>query len=153
MLSRLLAAALLQDRPRLKIVVAGGHPDDPMSGCGGTMARLAEQGHDVLALCLTRGEAGIRGKSHDETAAIRSAEAEKSCEILKCRLRFGAQVDGRTEISPERYDEFRKILDEEKPDVAFTHWPIDAHRDHRAAALLVYDAWLRSGKKFALCPN
>jgi LmbE family N-acetylglucosaminyl deacetylase len=32
----------------------------------------------------------------------------------------------------------------------FTHWPIDAHRDHRAASLLVYDAWLQSGRKFAL---
>jgi LmbE family N-acetylglucosaminyl deacetylase len=30
------------------------------------------------------------------------------------------------------------------------HWPLDSHRDHRALALLVYDAWLRSGRAFAL---
>ena len=34
--------------------------------------------------------------------------------------------------------------------MVFTHWPIDNHADHRAMALLVYEAWLRMGKKFAL---
>jgi LmbE family N-acetylglucosaminyl deacetylase len=53
-------------------------------------------------------------------------------------------------LSSARYDAFRKLLDDEKPDVVFTHWPIDSHRDHRACSLLVYDAWLRSGRKFAL---
>jgi LmbE family N-acetylglucosaminyl deacetylase len=32
----------------------------------------------------------------------------------------------------------------------FTHWPIDNHADHRAMSMLVYDAWLRMGKRFAL---
>jgi len=34
--------------------------------------------------------------------------------------------------------------------VVFTHWPIDTHEDHRATSLLVYDAWLRMERKFAL---
>ncbi len=34
--------------------------------------------------------------------------------------------------------------------MVFTHWPIDNHADHRAISLLVYEAWLRMGKKFAL---
>jgi hypothetical protein len=29
------------------------------------------------------------------------------------------------------YDEFRSFLEAEQPDVVFTHWPIDSHRDHR----------------------
>src|SRR5438309_701098 len=61
--------------PKLTIVVAGGHPDDPESGCGGTMARYADAGNKVISLYLTRGEAGIPGKSHDEAAAIRTREA------------------------------------------------------------------------------
>jgi LmbE family N-acetylglucosaminyl deacetylase len=39
---------------------------------------------------------------------------------------------------------------DQKPDVVFTHWPIDTHRNHRAAALLTDDAWLRGGRSFAL---
>jgi LmbE family N-acetylglucosaminyl deacetylase len=135
---------------KLKVIVAGAHPDDPESGCGGTIARYSDLGHDVVVIYLTRGEAGISGKPHNEAAAIRSAEAQKACQILKARPVFAGQIDGSTEVNPARYADFGKLLDAEKPDVVFTHWPVDTHRDHRAASLLVYDAWLRSGKKFAL---
>jgi N-acetylglucosamine malate deacetylase 1 len=135
---------------KLKVLVAGAHPDDPESGCGGTICRYVDEGNEVAILYLTRGEAGIHGKSADEAAAIRTAEAKKACEILKARPLFAGQIDGRTELSAARYDAFRKLLDDEKPDVVFTHWPIDSHRDHRACSLLVYDAWLRSDRKFAL---
>ncbi|HEV3143521.1 MAG TPA: PIG-L family deacetylase, partial [Gemmataceae bacterium] len=112
---------------KLKIVVAGAHPDDPESACGGTMARYADLGHEVVALYLTRGEAGMKGKTHQEAATIRSAEAEKACEILKARAVFASQIDGSTEINAARYDDFRKLLDAEKPDLVFTHWPVDTH--------------------------
>jgi LmbE family N-acetylglucosaminyl deacetylase len=135
---------------KLKVIVAGAHPDDPESGCGGTIARYSDLGHDVVVIYLTRGEAGISAKTHDEAAAIRTAEARKACRILKARLVFAGQIDGSTEVNPARYAEFRKLLDAERPEVVFTHWPVDTHPDHRAASLLVYDAWLRSGKKFAL---
>jgi LmbE family N-acetylglucosaminyl deacetylase len=135
---------------KLKVLVAGAHPDDPESGCGGTIARYMDSGHDVAILYLTRGEAGIKGKSHEEAAAIRTAEAKKACAILKARPLFAGQIDGATEVTPARYGAFRKLVEDEKPDVVFTHWPIDSHRDHRACSLLVYDAWLRTGRKFAL---
>lgn len=133
-----------------KVLVAGAHPDDPESGCGGTIARYVAHGHDVAVLYLTRGEAGIKGKSHDEAAAIRSAEAKKACAILGARPLFAGQIDGDTKVTVAHYAAVRKIVAAEKPDVVFTHWPIDSHPDHRACSLLVYDAWLRIGRKFAL---
>ncbi|HKD37524.1 MAG TPA: PIG-L family deacetylase, partial [Pirellulales bacterium] len=123
-----------------KVIVAGGHPGDPEAACGGTITRYADQGHNVAALYLTRGEAGVAGKSHSEAAAIRTAEAKQACDILKARPLFADQIDGATEISAARYAAFRKLIDAEKPDVVFTHWPIDGHRDHLACSLLVYDA-------------
>ena len=135
---------------KLKIVVVGGHPDDPESGCGGTIALYSTLGHEVTILYLTRGEAGIEGKSHQESAAIRTAESEKACGILGAKPLFAGQIDGDTEINRARYSDFRKALDSEHPDIVLTHWPVDSHRDHRAASLLTYDAWLESGKKFAL---
>src|SRR4051794_41959947 len=51
-----------------RVVVVGGHPDDPESGCGGAMARLADSGPEVVALYLTRGGAGVKGKTHPEAA-------------------------------------------------------------------------------------
>jgi len=137
---------------KLKIIVAGGHPDDPESAAGGTMARYADLGHEVIALYLTRGELGFKeqNKTNEESAAIRSAECVKACEILKARPIFAGQIDASTEVNPARYDDFRKIIEAEKPDIVFTHWPIDAHRDHRTCSLLVYDAWQKSKPKFAL---
>jgi LmbE family N-acetylglucosaminyl deacetylase len=140
-----------EDKPRkLKVIVAGAHPDDPESAAGGTAARYADLGHDVACLYLTRGEAGLKGKTAKEAAATRTAEAEKACEILKARPLFAGQTDGDTEVNAARYDAFNKLLEAEKPDVVFTHWPVDSHRDHRVTALLVYDAWLKAGRKFAL---
>ena len=139
-----------EDQKKLKIVVAGAHPDDPESSSGGTMALYADAGHEVVALYLTRGEAGIHGKSHEEAAKIRSAEAEEACKILHARPVFLTQIDGSTELNAERYDEAWKAIKEERPDILITHWPIDGHRDHRIISLLMYDTWLRAKKKFEL---
>ena len=135
---------------KLKIVVAGAHPDDPESGCGGTIALYSNLGHEVAVLYLTRGEAGIPGKSAQEAAAIRTAECQKACSFLKTRPIFAGQIDGNTEVNRSRYEDFRKLLQGERPEIVFTHWPIDTHRDHRVISLLVYDAWIESEKKFDL---
>src|SRR5215831_19594901 len=81
---------------KMKIVCVGGHPDDPESGCGGTLARYAGLGHTVTIIYLTRGEAGIAGKSHNEAAAIRSSECEAACKILGAKSVFAGQIDGAT---------------------------------------------------------
>src|SRR5262249_12076423 len=63
---------------KAKVIVAGAHPDDPESGCGGTAALYSDLGCEVVLLYLTRGEAGIPGKSGQEAAAIRTAECQKA---------------------------------------------------------------------------
>jgi LmbE family N-acetylglucosaminyl deacetylase len=135
---------------KLKVLALGAHPDDPESSCGGTMARYADLGHDVAALYLTRGEAGIKGKTAKEAADIRTAEAERACRMLKARPMFAGQIDGQTEVNEARYRQFREIIEAQKPDVLFAPWPIDSHRDHRAASLLAYDAWEHAHRSFEL---
>ena len=133
--------------PKMKVVVVGAHPDDPESGCGGSIARYSDMGHEVVIVYLTAGEAGIDGKSASEAAAIRTAEARKACAILKARPIFAGQIDGDTEVNPAQYKRLGQILDAEQPAILFTQWPIDSHRDHRATSLLVYDYWLKSGRR------
>ncbi len=133
-----------------KILVIGAHPDDPETGAGGTICLLTRAGHDVVCVYLTRGEAGIRGKTHAEAAAIRVAESERACAVTGARHIFMDQIDGSTEINLDRYREMRELLDREKPDVVLTHWPIDGHRDHAVCGLLVVDAWRRLGRCFDL---
>jgi len=114
---------------KLKILVVGAHPDDPETVCGGTMALYSGMGHEVVAAYLTRGEAGIEGKSNEESASIRTAEAITSCGILKVRPAFIGQLDGSCEITADRYNQMTDFIKKEDPDIIFTHWPIDSHRD------------------------
>ncbi len=37
---------------KLKIIVTGGHPGDPEYGCGGTVARYTDLGHEVVLTVL-----------------------------------------------------------------------------------------------------
>jgi LmbE family N-acetylglucosaminyl deacetylase len=111
----------------LKIICFGGHPDDPESGCGGTLAKLAGQGHTVKILYLTRGEAGIPGKSHQEAASIRSREAEEACKILKVEPFFAGQIDGDSRLDNESLRKILQWMEAEQPDIVFTHWPVDTH--------------------------
>ena len=44
----------------------------------------------------------------------------------------------------------RELIASEKPDIVFTHWPVDSHADHRVCSSLVYDAWRRLDYSFEL---
>jgi LmbE family N-acetylglucosaminyl deacetylase len=134
----------------LKVVCIGAHPDDPESGCGGTLALYAAQGHHVTIVYLTRGERGIPGKSDAEAAAIRTAEAETACGIIGAKPIFAGQIDGSTEITRERVNAMAAILTTEAPDVVFTHWPIDTHMDHEVASLLTIRAYVATNRRFPI---
>jgi LmbE family N-acetylglucosaminyl deacetylase len=135
---------------RKKIVCVGGHPDDPESGCGGTLAKLAALGHEVTIIYLTTGEAGINGVSHEEAARIRKQEAINACRILNCKAVFAGQIDGDTIVSNEALQHLQDLIGQENPDMVFCHWPIDTHKDHECASLLTIQTWVRSANKFML---
>jgi LmbE family N-acetylglucosaminyl deacetylase len=146
--SPLSAEATYEPGRKLKVIVAGGHPGDPEYGCGGTVARYTDLGHDVVLLYLNRGE--WPPSAAPEAGASRMAEAAKACEILKARPLHAGQMNGRAVVDAAHYEAYRKLLEAQRPDVVFTQWPIDNHADHRAISMLTYDAWLKMGKSFAL---
>lgn len=128
--------------PRLTIVCVGAHPDDPESGCGGTLARYASLGHAVTVVYLTRGERGISGKSLDEAAKIRSAECEAACKIIGATAVFFGQIDGATEVTHAHVNAMTRLLTAQNPDVIFGHWPVDTHMDHQVASVLAIRGWM-----------
>ncbi len=126
----------------MKVIVAGGHPGDPEYGCGGTIARLTNLGHEVVLLYLNN------GAWPPASAATRIAEAKKACELLRARPAYAGQVNGNAVVDKHTTKPTLKIIEAENPDVMFTQWPIDNHRDHRAITMLTYDAWRQSKKTF-----
>jgi len=135
-----LIGAEAKSSSKLKVVCIGGHPDDPESGCAGTLARYSELGHSASVIYLTRGERGIRDKSLDEAAKIRSAECEAACKIMGAKPLFFGQIDGATELTAAHVNSMTKLLSSENPDIVFAHWPIDTHMDHQVASLLAIRA-------------
>ncbi len=113
----------------------------------GALCRPRPQGH--AALPQPRRE-GLRGNASGECRALRTAEARRACRILNARAVFAGQIDREASVDGAHYDAFRLIPEAEQHDIVFTRWPIDGHRDHRAMSTLVYDAWRRKDRKFAL---
>jgi N-acetylglucosamine malate deacetylase 1 len=129
---------------KLKVIVAGGHPGDPEYGCGGTVARLTNLGHEVVLLYLNN------GAWPPTPASTRMAEAKRACELLRATPAYAGQINGQAVVDDAHYEEYAKVIADEKPDVILTQWPIDNHRDHRAITMLTYDAWQKSKKEFSL---
>src|SRR3954454_13029436 len=96
-------------KPRLKVVVTGGHPGDPEYGCGGTIARYADLGHEVVLLYLNKGE--WTNKPGYDPAPVRVAEAQKACEILKAKPTFAEQIDGKAIVDQAYYGQFHDLLE------------------------------------------
>src|SRR5688572_4191679 len=149
-LSSFTEAAPANNRKNNKVVCVGGHPDDPESGCGGTLAKLVKAGWEVTIIYLTSGEAGIAGKTHAEAAAIRIKEAISGSKILGAKPVFAGQIDGDSIVNNEWVNKIKELIEKENPAIVFTHWPIDSHKDHQAASFLTIQTWMRGGRQFEL---
>lgn len=66
------------DQPQFDVVAVGAHPDDVEIGCGGTLARLADEGYRVGIIDLTNGEPTPGCPSPE----VRVAEARQAADIL-----------------------------------------------------------------------
>jgi LmbE family N-acetylglucosaminyl deacetylase len=125
--------------PRLLGVFA--HPDDEVFCAGGSFARYAAAGAEVMVLSATRGEAGqIRDAAIATRAtlpAVREAELRRSCELLGVRhVRCLDHRDGTLADQPPDAlaAEAAAVIDEFAPDVVITFGDDGAygHPDHVA---------------------
>ncbi len=127
------------------ILVVGPHPDDQELGMGGTIAKMAELGHDVLLLDVTDGEPTPYGDP-----VTRAAEAEAAAKILSPGPdKAGAKPVARVTIGlknrfVEHTIEARHavagVMRAHQSDVVFVPYFEDAHPDHKAVTRIVEDA-------------
>jgi LmbE family N-acetylglucosaminyl deacetylase len=73
---------------RCRVLGVFAHPDDETFCAGGTFARYAEQGAEIMVVSATRGQAGqIRDAAagtRRTIGAVREAELRLACERLGC---------------------------------------------------------------------
>lgn len=77
--------------PELDVIAVGAHPDDVEIGCGGTLAKLVEQGYRVGIVDLTDGEP-TPGSPGPE---VRLAEAGRAAQILGVQERVTLDLPNR----------------------------------------------------------
>ncbi len=119
----------------MNILVIGPHPDDQELGMGGTIVRLAEQGHDVLLLDITNGEPTPHG--NPEKRAIEAANAAK---ILGVKRRLVGLPNRAVVHSLESRHKVAGVIREHQTDVMFIPFFEDAHPDHVATTRIAEDA-------------
>ena len=125
---------MMGTRP-LKLVAVFAHPDDESFTVGGTLAKYASQGIEVVIVSATRGEAGIQGLEAAEAASIRESELRAAAiELGASEVRFLGYRDGALpEVNPdEAVAGLVALLHEERGQVIVTFGPdgISGHPDH-----------------------
>ncbi len=129
---------------RLRVVVFGGHPDDPESGAGGLVAILTRQGHEVILAYGTAFRGDRRFFDRPE-AEVRREEASAACKVLGATPKFFPYAHERLVADEPTLKAVSAWLDEVKPDVVVTHWPLDTHPNHHVVSSLVWRRYQRKG--------
>ena len=120
-----------------RILVVAAHPDDEVLGCGGTIAKHANQGDEVYCLILGEGITSRysqpREATEEELKQLKS-EAEQAANILGIKKVFFRDFpDNRFDTVPllEIVKAIEEVKDEVKPDIIYTHHQGDLNIDHQ----------------------
>lgn len=122
-----------------KVLVLAAHPDDETLGCGATIHRLSQEGHDVQLLTFTDGE-GSRG---DAAGINRNSKLDKVSDILGVSEHSSANFPDNAMDSVPLLDLCKFIEDNVlyTPDIIFTHHIGDLNVDHQLVAKATYTAF------------
>lgn len=118
-----------------RILVVGPHPDDQELGMGGSIARLAQQGHDVLLLDMTNGEPTPMGSPE-----VRAREAARAAQVLGVKRRTLDFPNRYLEHSIETRHAVAGVIREHQAEILFVPFFHDAHPDHIATTRIAEDA-------------
>ncbi|HSZ59173.1 MAG TPA: PIG-L family deacetylase [Tepidisphaeraceae bacterium] len=117
------------------ILVIGPHPDDQELGMGGSIARLAAQGHRVHLIDMTNGEPTPLG-----TPEKRASEAAAAAKILGVQRTLLGFPNRQVVHSIEARHKVAAVIRLHRPNWLFLPFPIDAHPDHVAVTKIGEDA-------------
>src|SRR5580693_951531 len=118
------------------VLVVAAHPDDEILGCGGTMARLAREGHEVRAAILAEGMSSRYAHREDvdprqlqklHTRAQQAADKVGAKEVVLSKL-----PDNRLDTVPllEVVKLVEELVARFRPEAIYTHHPGDLNVDH-----------------------
>jgi len=117
------------------IIVVGPHPDDQELGMGGTIVRLAQQGHDVLLVDMCNGEPTPHGSPEK-----REQEWTEAARVMGVHRRLIGLTNREIQHTLEARRLVAAAIREHQAQIVFLPFEEDAHPDHTATTRIVEDA-------------
>lgn len=118
------------------VLIIAAHPDDEVLGCGGTMARLRADGHDVKIAILGEGMTSRYKSREDADPSLLKhlrEHARKAAEMLDVKDLFLYNLpDNRFDTVPmlEVVKIIEELIEKHAPHTIFTHGSADVNVDH-----------------------
>jgi LmbE family N-acetylglucosaminyl deacetylase len=130
------------------------HPDDQEFTVGGTLAKWARAGCEIVTICLTRGGAGSNkytplDMTREALVSIREDEQREACRVLGVKETiFLDYEDGMLEPSIAMRRDLTRLIRRHRPEAVLTGDPTVRyygttymnHPDHRVASDVALDA-------------
>lgn len=118
------------------ILILAAHPDDEVLGCGGTIAKLANDGEHIHVVFLAD---GVLSRVEDQRnyqveLNTRRIAAQKACDILGVQsVFFGDFPDNRMDTIAllDITKAVEELIAKHQPEMVFTHHAGDVNIDHR----------------------
>ncbi|MCU1489151.1 MAG: family deacetylase, partial [Acidimicrobiaceae bacterium] len=129
-----------------RALAVGAHPDDVEFGCGGTLAKWAASGCEILHVVCTDGSRGSWDPAQDPAELVtRRQEEQRAASIAlggRGEVVFLGWPDGELESGLRQRWQIAEAIRAFRPDVVLGHDPwrrYRLHPDHRNAGFLVTD--------------
>lgn len=138
----------------MKALVIAAHPDDEVLGCGGTIARLSREGHDIAIAILGEGiTSRYAGREQADPSLLKELRnnAQKAANILGASRLITHQLpDNRFDTVPllDIVKAVEELIAEISPQVIYTHHGGDLNIDH----VIVNRAVITAARPLAACP-
>jgi LmbE family N-acetylglucosaminyl deacetylase len=128
------------------VLIFAAHADDTEFLAGGTVARLAAEGHEIVEVITTDNSRGTFELTADEIIPQSEDEARKAAKILgKKDVVFLGYSDGMLSDTPLNVlrEKFMRLIRKYRPRIVMTFdpWaPFEPHPDHRQVAFAAIEA-------------
>jgi N-acetylglucosamine malate deacetylase 1 len=127
----------------MNVLAVGAHHDDIELGCGGTLARLAMEGHTTFGITLTNSATHYDIRSIHRTTEEARSEAQKAAEVIGLSLVHFEGISVNNGTLAYDVDVMRRIeqfIMDNNVSMVFSHWKCDLNTDHEAAAKVTFVA-------------
>lgn len=120
----------------MSVLIVAAHPDDEVLGCGGTIARLAKEGHDMYIAILGEGiTSRFKEREEAETELVKELHkrSRQVGELLGVKDLFLYSLpDNRFDTVPllDIVKIIEDLVEKLKPSVIYSHCAGDLNIDH-----------------------